>query len=541
MLTICFTDSYMETGIKTRFGQLKDDPSDIGTIRSYHRLYRGEDVALDDAVCSDIDLDELFCYADRCITPVGELVLYDRFRQMKRSSRVSDDEDDISRIAEDEGFRAKVEAALSAVNGRKGLSVNALLNMSVHIARWHRFSWLIPVMECLALVLMLIYFPPAVVIIFVLAALALNVYVHYLNKTYVDLFIRPLIQLDQIRQSAVRLSEIDRFNPLQDINHSVSNLSKLSGRLRIFSLNGILESDVMVVFYSLIELLKIIFCVEPMLTYAILRKMDDVSKDSRILIDYIGGWDVLYSTASFRRWMESCGFVWSYPEFVAGGQALDAVEMYHPLIKDCVPNSIRIDRSVIITGSNMSGKSSFIKTIAVNIVSAYALNMSFSGRISLPECRISTVLSVSDDLDEGKSYYMAEAMRIKTIIDRCTASDGSVTDFVFIDEIFKGTNTVERISIADAVIRYLSSLEKTIAVVSTHDIELARGLEEVLDTYHFNETVDSEKIRFSYTIAPGVVYTRNAISLLRLCGYPLSIIQKADKNAQNIHFQFLPE
>ena len=94
---------------------------------------------------------------------------------------------------------------------------------------------------------------------------------------------------------------------------------------------------------------------------------------------------------------------------------------------------------------------------------------------------------------------------------------------VFIDEIFKGTNTVERISIADAVIRHLSSLENTIAVVSTHDIELARGLETTLDTYHFNETIDSEQIRFSYTLIPGVVYTRNAISLLRLCGYPSSI------------------
>ena len=522
--------------MKTRFGLLKDDPSDIETIRACHRLYKGDDVALDDAICRDIDLDDLFCYADRCITPVGELILYDRFRQMKKSIRPSDDEDDISRIIEDEEFRTRVEAALGTVNGRKSVSVSPILNMSVRIARWHRFSWLIPVLEFVLLVLMLIYLPPAVTIVFALAAMAFNVYVHYLNKTYVDLFIRPLIQLDQIRQSAVRLSEIDRFNDLQDVRTSVRNLSRLSGKLRIFSLNGILESDVMVVFYSLIELLKILFCIEPMMTYAILRKMDDVSKDSRTLMEYIGGWDVLYSTASFRKWMDSCGFVWSHPEFVSDSGTLDASVMYHPLIKDCVPNSIRIGKSVIITGSNMSGKSSFIKTIAVNIVSSYALNMSFASCFSLPECRINTVLSVSDDLDEGKSYYMAEAMRIKAIIDRCASSDGSVTDFVFIDEIFKGTNTIERISIADAVIRYLSSLEKTIAVVSTHDIELAKGLEESLDTYHFNETVDSEKIRFSYTLLPGVVYTRNAISLLKLCGYPSSILRNAEDNAKNIHF-----
>ncbi len=523
----------------TIFGALKDNPSDIESIREWLHLYRGKDVALDDDVCRDIDLDDLFCYADRCITPVGELMLYDRFRQMKRRTRVADDEDDISKIKDDADFRAKVEAALNAVNGRKGLSMQSLLNMTVRMEKWHKFSWLIPVAEWLILVLMILYLPPAIAIVTGLAAVGFNIYVHYRNKTYIDLFIRPLIQLDQIRGAAVRLSEIDRFNPLQEVDHSVSNLSKLSRKLRIFTLNGILESDVMIVFYGLIELLKIIFCVEPMMTYRILRKIDDVSKDSRTLLEYIGGWDVLYSIASFRTWMDSCGFVRSFPKFVPESRTLDAENIYHPLIKDCVSNSIRIGKSVVITGSNMSGKSSFIKTLAVNIVSAYAMNMCFAAGMSLSECRISSVLSVSDDLDEGRSYYMSEIQRIKTIIDRCTSADGSLTDFVFIDEIFKGTNTVERISIADAVIRYLSTLENTVAVVSTHDIELARGLEESLDTYHFNEAVDSEKIRFSYKLLPGVVYTRNAISLLRLCSYPASILQQAEENARNLSYRSL--
>ena len=316
----------------TIFGALKDNPSDIESIREWLHLYRGKDVALDDDVCRDIDLDDLFCYADRCITPVGELMLYDRFRKMKRRTRVADDEDDISKIKDDADFRAKVEAALNAVNGRKGLSMQSLLNMTVRMEKWHRFSWLILVAEWVILVLMILYLPPAIAIVTGLAAVGFNIYVHYRNKTYVDLFIRPLIQLDQIRGAAVRLSEIDRFNPLQEVDHSVSNLSKLSRKLRIFTLNGILESDIMIVFYGLIELLKIIFCVEPMMTYRILRKIDDVSKDSRTLLEYIGGWDVLYSIASFRTWMDSCGFVRSFPKFVPESRTLDAENIYHPLI-----------------------------------------------------------------------------------------------------------------------------------------------------------------------------------------------------------------
>lgn len=535
MIYISF-DLSMKKVHKSMFGTLKDNPTEIDSIRTYLRLYRGEDVALDDDVCKDIGLNDLFGYSNRCITPVGELMLYDRFRQMKRSRRVVDDEKVISQIREDEDFRAKVESALDVLNLKKRISVSELLNMSVQVGQWHKFSWLVPLLELAVFILLLIFLPPAASIFYAVAVLTLNACMHYANKPYIDIYIRPLVQLDRMRQASVKLSELDRLNDLQEVSLSINNLAKLSKRLRTFSLNGILESDIMALFYILIEFVKILLCIEPIKTYAILKKMDDVSKDSRTLLEYVGGWDVLYSIASFRKWMDSCGLVWSLPAFVPQSKALKADNIYHPLINNCVPNSIKIDKSVIITGSNMSGKSSFLRTLAINILSSNALNMSFASSMSLPECRLHSVLSVSDNLDEGKSYYMSEVLRIQSVIDKCTSADDHITDFVFIDEIFKGTNTVERISIADAVIRYLSSLENTVAVVSTHDIELARGLEKILDTYHFNETIDSEQIRFSYRLIPGVVYTRNAISLLRLCGYPSSILDKAEENARNIHF-----
>lgn len=109
---------------KSTFGILKDNPTDIDSIRAYLRFYRGEDVALDDDMCKDIDLDDLFGYSNRCITPVGELMLYDRFRQMRRSERYVNDEKDITRIIEDDDFRTRIESALGAVNLKKGISVS---------------------------------------------------------------------------------------------------------------------------------------------------------------------------------------------------------------------------------------------------------------------------------------------------------------------------------------------------------------------------------------------------------------------------------
>ena len=149
-------------------------------------------------------------------------------------------------------------------------------------------------------------------------------------------------------------------------------------------------------------------------------------------------------------------------------------------------------------------------------------------------CRLHTVLSVSDDIGEGRSYYYSEAYRIKAIIDRCRASGPGIMNIVLIDEIFKGTNTIERISIADAVIRYLSALKGTCALVSTHDMELARSFRSMLDIYHFSESMEEGKLKFNYRLTPGAEYTRNAISILKNCGYPEEIIRNAEANTLKV-------
>lgn len=182
----------------------------------------------------------------------------------------------------------------------------------------------------------------------------------------------------------------------------------------------------------------------------------------------------------------------------------------------------------------MSGKSSFLKTIGVNIVAANAMNMCFAESLVLPNCRLHTVLSVSDDINNAQSYYYSEAQRIKSIIDQCNNAPLDRTNIVLIDEIFKGTNTIERLSIANAVIKYFTKLNNTFVIVSTHDIELARSFKGLLDTYHFSEQMEQTTLRFNYKLISGVEYTRNAISILKGCDYPEEIISCAELNTHKI-------
>lgn len=517
----------------TPFGKLKSDSSDIGQIRTYFDLFKNNATAIADEQYNDLNLEDFFNYSNRCVTPVGEMLLYSRVRHISKSN-TEGREEIIALIGSNNNFREKVEDALSGLIDRGGFSTPSLLSLSINLSKWHRYLKFLPIIYIAIIGILWVFASQTVLLVSCLFILLCNTLIHYWNKSYVETDIRPLVQLHKVRSAAIKLIQIDQYNQSGQINESIDEISKLGKKVSVFTLNRWMESEFAIVITAAIEVIKAFFLIEPIVINTLSTKIGDINRHTRNLIDYLGEWDVLYSISSFRVWLKQNNLTWSMPSFTDVNGYFNAKEMYHPLIADCVPNSIIIDKSVIITGSNMSGKSSFIKTIGVNIVAAYAMNMCFAKSMVLPNCRLHTVLSVSDDINSAQSYYYSEAQRIKLIIDQCNNSPLDSTNIVLIDEIFKGTNTIERISIANAVIQYFAKLNNTLVIVSTHDIELARSFEELLNTYHFSEQMEQAKLQFNYKLIAGVEYTRNAISILRNCDYPEEIIACAELNTQKI-------
>jgi len=203
---------------------------------------------------------------------------------------------------------------------------------------------------------------------------------------------------------------------------------------------------------------------------------------------------------------------------------LEATAVYHPLIENCVTNSIRVnDKSILLTGSNMSGKTSFIRTIGINAITALTLNTCFAEQFSMPGTRVYSAIRISDDLMNDKSYYFEEVLTIKEMIDK---SGNGTPNLFLLDEIFKGTNTVERISAGKAVLSYLAKADN-IVFVSTHDIELAELLKDEYVLYHFSEKVDHKTVDFDYKLKEGKLKNRNAIRILQINDYPDRIINEA--------------
>lgn len=207
-----------------------------------------------------------------------------------------------------------------------------------------------------------------------------------------------------------------------------------------------------------------------------------------------------------------------FPIFEEESSILHAKEMGHPLIKQekRVVNSVDLDEQIwIITGSNMSGKTTFLRTIGINLVLAYCGAPVCAKTLVCSKFKIYTSMRIRDDLKEGLSTFYAELMRIKQIID-ASKDEG---DIIFlIDEIFRGTNSIDRIEGAQSVLKSLNH-KRAIGALTTHDLELcALAQESRINNYHFTECYEKNKITFDYELKQGPSTSTNAKYLMKMVG-----------------------
>jgi len=211
------------------------------------------------------------------------------------------------------------------------------------------------------------------------------------------------------------------------------------------------------------------------------------------------------------------------PTFEGSELAIEAA--VHPLIDGAVANDAQMarDRGLAITGSNMSGKTTYLRTIAINAVLAQAINSVFASRYRGPLLRVATSIDRLDDLGKSESYFLAEARSIKHLID--VAEDGPA--LLAIDELFRGTNPRDRISAASSVLRYLNS--RAHVAVATHDAEVCDRLAGGYVELHFRDRWRDGRMTFDYRARPGRSPESNAIALLADVGFPSEIIEDAER------------
>jgi DNA mismatch repair ATPase MutS len=221
---------------------------------------------------------------------------------------------------------------------------------------------------------------------------------------------------------------------------------------------------------------------------------------------------------------------WAVPEIrdADGSPVIEAAALGHPLIDDDrrVANDLTIGPPgtlLLITGSNMSGKSTLLRSAGLNIVLAQAGGPVCAARMTLPACDLQTSLRVQDSLERGLSYFMAALARLKGVVDAAEHErEGRVLVYL-LDEILQGTNSVERSIAVRAVARHLLDAG-AIGAMTTHDLAIAGEdpIKDAAQLMHFTEILDPDgTMRFDYTLRPGLATSRNALRLMQLIGIDL--------------------
>ncbi|MGH9740730.1 MAG: MutS-related protein, partial [Candidatus Acidiferrum sp.] len=214
-----------------------------------------------------------------------------------------------------------------------------------------------------------------------------------------------------------------------------------------------------------------------------------------------------------------------FPEFAAAGEGLglfDGAELGHPLIpaEKCVRNSVRLDaktRVLLVSGSNMSGKSTFLRAVGINAVLAMAGAPIRGAALRLTPLRIGTRIRSTDSLQEGRSSFYTEILQIRKVFDG--ANEAVPLIFLF-DELLEGTNSKDRRIGAEGLIQALLK-RRAIGIVTTHDLaltEITPAVGNVLRNMHFEDQVAEGKMKFDYKLREGVVEKSNALELMRLIG-----------------------
>lgn len=473
----------------------------------------------------DLDIEDLFTYIDRTGSKVGQQYLYHKLRvigdreKLLRFDLLSREFDSNSSL------RLDCQLQLSKINSNQSFDLESLIDGS-HPKRpaniW--VAYLLAI--CALLVLVISLFKP-IFILGVLPVLIINWVTHYKNKLNVDLYVNGVVQLRKAMKVAHVLSSFDEIKIHFKEFDFFERINSFSGKIRFIGFEKDLGNEMSGVGWTAMELLKMFFNLEYIVFYNFIDSIEKERDSIDKLFCFIGEVDAAISIASLRAGNLSI----CKPEFV-DSKRFSFEEMVHPLLEKCVSNSLNLaDKSMLLTGSNMSGKTSFIRMVAINSLLAQTLNFCFAKSYSAPFIKLYSSIRITDNLLDDTSYYLEEVNTIKLLIE---ASISKELCLFVLDEIFKGTNTIERVSGGKAILSFLNT-NNNFVFVSTHDIELTNLLEEDnYELYHFTEKVADNNLAFDHKLKNGPLTTRNAIKILELHDYPNEIIDEARKVEKEI-------
>lgn len=495
---------------------------DMEHIRDYFDFRRKnamDNFLIDDITWGDLDMDEIYRRINPGLTTSGEQYLYYMLRSpaMDRAEHSTRGEL-ISLMEREGGLRLKLQMILA----RLGRTRRADLCSAFYPEHHSPLMLIVYLFLCLAVPV------SALAIVFVgQAAIAPLICFITLNSLLHGFITRKIqTDLDTVNYSVAMIFTMHRIRKLHsaELDRHLSGAYKSLERLRsVIRTGGVASASDG---GGIGEMLCTVLLLD-LITYEFLKnKLGSRHGDVFTIHEHLGKLDAAIAVASYRA---NLGDRYCLPQldFSAENAFMKADNIRHPLLGECVPNSLDTERSILITGSNASGKSTFLKGAALCAIMAQTICTCTAESYSSCAFRVMSSMALRDDILAGESYYIVETRSLKRILD---SLDAAPPVLCVVDEVLRGTNTVERIAASSAVLEAMAD-EGALCLAATHDIELCSLLESHFSLYHFTETVGEDKMLFDYRLRPGRATSRNAINLLRLMGFGDGIVDSAHRRA----------
>ena len=520
--------------LKQRWGTVPDreyTQEELESISHYAKRNEGEQFMIDDITWNDLQMDEIFIRINNTLSSCGEDVLYQILRQPQMDRNVLDERERlIAYFQTHEEERIQVLTRVNEVKKIWKMSIADYIDALKDVDRRGRGQYpLLAGLSAAAIVATLIRPIPCMFLL--LLMLCVSAVVHTRDSKRIEPYLNCFVCILRLLRAADQFEKLD--NPviqtyLDRIRTGRKKMKSFRrGAFLVASTNSVQDGlEAIIVSY-----LRIIFQVDFIKFYSMLKHVEGNESTIEDMYQAMGELDALIAVASFR---ESLPY-YSQPEFAEvndrEGASLKVEKLYHPLIGDPVANSIQMQKGVLITGSNASGKSTFLKTIAINTILAQTVHTCIAKHYCGSFLKVLTSMALRDNLSGGESYYMVEIRSLKRILEECEKPEPVL---YIVDEVLRGTNTIERIAASSQILHSLAK-PKVLAMAATHDIELSYVLEKEYDNYHFEEEIQENDVVFDYKLRTGRAMTRNAIRLLAMIGYDPKIIEAAQESAK--HFE----
>ncbi|HSL93826.1 MAG TPA: DNA mismatch repair protein MutS [Bacillota bacterium] len=476
---------------------------------------------LDEVTWNDLDMDRVFERINATCSSVGAEYLYARLHEV---THVGEELDDFEALVHSMEQNPELRERIALCLHRLGKNdYNGVTGFMFDLAgRRLRYAFLYPILATLPFfALGLAFFEWQAGIIALVAVSGINGVLYYRGKVQLAGEFVAVSYITSIVTAAGKLAKMTAKDlPVYSAN--LRNLAHTLNPVRRFG--SAFLTGARTEMELLLEYVKIVFMVDYLSYNRVVATISKHHSEFHQLWREVGRLDAALAVASYRSSLDR----YCQPEFVLGRE-VRAQDIYHPLVVNPVTNPLDFAQSVIITGSNASGKSTYVKAVAINAIFAQTIHTCLATRLVMRPSRVLTSMAVRDNVVEGDSYFIAEIKSLRRILN---ALSDEVHVLCFVDEILKGTNTIERIAASASILDYLAD-RNCLAMVASHDIELTELQEGIYDNLHFREKITQTGIEFDYLIRPGRTTTKNAIRLLSHLQYPDEIVGKAEALANH--------